>query len=223
MRLFLIRHGQTPANVAGVLDSAPPGPGLTELGEQQALALPDALVGEPIDSVSASVLVRTQLTAQPLADARGLEVVVRDGLHEVQAGDLEGRDDWDAIRVYLETAFAWGSGDLEPRMPGSEDGHEFFARFDAGIAEAERSGGVAVVVSHGAAIRVWVGARARNVPPRFAADNDLGNTGVVMLDGSSADGWTLLSWEGAPVGGRDLDDPTAPDPTGEALDEVAGG
>jgi probable phosphoglycerate mutase len=40
------------------------------------------------------------------------------------------------------------------------------------------------------------------------------------LDGSPADGWTLLSWQGTPVGGSDLVDDTAEDPTGETLDEA---
>ena len=31
MRLVLIRHGQTPSNVCGLLDTAPPGPGLTHI------------------------------------------------------------------------------------------------------------------------------------------------------------------------------------------------
>lgn len=35
MRLILIRHGQTPSNVEHFLDTAVPGPGLTELGSQQ--------------------------------------------------------------------------------------------------------------------------------------------------------------------------------------------
>ncbi|MFI5427738.1 histidine phosphatase family protein [Aeromicrobium sp. UC242_57] len=39
MRLILIRHGQTPANVDGVLESTVPGPGLTELGLEQAAEL----------------------------------------------------------------------------------------------------------------------------------------------------------------------------------------
>ena len=67
MRLFLIRHGQTPANVLGELDTAHPGPGLTELGTRQAAVIPDALRLESIDAVFASTLVRTHLTAQPLA------------------------------------------------------------------------------------------------------------------------------------------------------------
>ena len=35
-RLHLVRHGQTPSNVAGALDTALPGAPLTELGREQA-------------------------------------------------------------------------------------------------------------------------------------------------------------------------------------------
>ncbi len=63
MRLLLIRHGQTPGNVLGQLDTAHPGPGLTELGEQQAAALARSLANERIGLLYASTLIRTQITA----------------------------------------------------------------------------------------------------------------------------------------------------------------
>ena len=214
MRLLLIRHGQTPANVLGQLDTAHPGPGLTELGERQAIAVAEALRVQEIAGVFASTLVRTQLTARPYAPA-----TVIDGLHEIEAGDLEGRSDRASARTYLETAFAWGSGNLDVVMPGAADGHAFFERFDRGIASVASTGTVAVF-SHGAAIRVWTAARARNVPPIFAGTHELDNTGVVELDGSPVDGWTLISWAGAPVGGPALVDESAGDPTGEALERA---
>ncbi len=214
MRLLLIRHGQTPANVLGLLDTAHSGPGLTALGERQANAVAEALRGEEIDGVFATTLVRTQLTALPFATA-----TVIDGLHEIEAGDLEGRGDRASARTYLETAFAWGSGHLDVTMPGATDGHAFFERFDRGISVAAEVG-TAAVFSHGAAIRVWTAARARNVPPIFAGSHELENTGVVELDGSPADGWTLISWAGAPVGGPSLVDDSAGDPTGDALDRA---
>ena len=221
MRLLLIRHGQTPANVLGLLDSAPPGPGLTELGEQQAALVPDALHEEPVDAIFGSILVRTQHTAEPLALDRRLDVDVLPGLHEIQSGELEKRSDPASVRRYLETAFAWGAGDLDARMPGSENGHDFFGRYDADIATIEASGvGTAVVFSHGAAIRVWAAGRAANLPPMFAAENSLHNTGIVALDGSMDSGWTLLSWAGTPIGGAMVEDVAAEDPTGETLREA---
>lgn len=218
MRLLLIRHGQTPSNVDGLLDTARPGPGLTELGARQAAEIPDALRHERVGGVYVSTLRRTLLTAAPLAADRGLDAVELPGIHEIEAGDLEMRHDHEAYRIYLETAFAWGLGDLARMMPGGTDGHAFFGRFDKSIAMIDTEH--AVVFSHGAAIRVWVAGRATNVPPTFAGEHDIQNTGVVELDGSLDAGFTLLSWQGTPVGGSELADDTAEDPTGETLDEA---
>lgn len=201
MRLILIRHGQTPSNVAFLLDTATPGPGLTALGEKQAAALPEALADEDIDALYASTLVRTQLTAAPLAAARGLEVLVRDGIRELSAGDLEMRGDTEAARLYLTTAFAWVDGEPERRLPGGESGTEALGRFDAVVAEAAATGaGSVAMVSHGAAIRVWTAARARNVDVPFAGAHRLDNTAVVILEGSPREGWQALSWAGADLG-----------------------
>jgi broad specificity phosphatase PhoE len=221
MRLLLIRHGQTPANVLGQLDTSHPGPGLTDLGLEQAARIPEALRGVEIDAVFASTLVRTQLTAAPLSVDRGLAVTVLGGIHEIEAGTLEKRSDAESVRGYLETVFAWGAGDLDVSMPGENDGHHFFGRFDADIGEILDSGAeTAAVVSHGAAIRVWVARHARNVSPLFAGQHDLMNTGIVVVEGSFDDGWTLTAWQGIPVGGAELADGTAPDPTGETLAEA---
>jgi len=211
MRLLLIRHAQTPANVLGILDTARPGPGLTGLGERQAVAVAEVLRGQRVDGVFASTLLRTQLTARPFAAG-----TVIDGLHEIEAGDLEGLSDKASARTYLETAFAWGSGNLDVSMPGATDGHTFFERFDRGIAEVSHLD-TAAVFSHGAAIRVWTAGRATNVAPIFAGGHELDNTGVVELTGSPEAGWTLVSWAGSPIGGPDLVDDSASDPTGEAV------
>ncbi|MEO6944596.1 MAG: histidine phosphatase family protein [Lacisediminihabitans sp.] len=221
MRLLLIRHGQTPANVLGQLDTSRPGPGLTPLGERQAALVPRGVRTRHITAIYASTLLRTQLTAEPLATDRGLDIQVLDGLQEIEAGALEKRSDRASVQRYLETVFAWGSGDVGVRMPGGTDGNAFFDRFDNAIASAAEMGsGTAAFFSHGAAIRVWAAARAHNVPSAFAGTHELDNTGVVELSGSPEDGWTLLSWAGQPVGGAQLVDQQADDPTGEPLDEA---
>jgi broad specificity phosphatase PhoE len=223
MRLLLIRHGQTPANVIGALSTRAPGPGLTELGVEQAEAVPQALRHETIGGVYASILVRTQLTSRPLTAALGFpDATVLPGLHEIEAGDLEDRTDMASVRKYMEVAWAWGAGDLVPRMPGAGDGTEFFTRFDADvrtIAEAHPDG-TAAAFSHGAAIRVWTAGRADNLPPNYAAFSNLDNTGVVILEGDPDAGWNVESWAGQPVGGLDLHDPRAEDVTGESIDDL---
>lgn len=216
MRLLLIRHGQTPANVTGVLDAEVPGPGLTELGQQQAEALPAALTERGIERVFVSSMLRTQLTAAPLAEALGLEPVVLPGLREIEAGDLQGQRDHVSVQRYLATCYAWASGEREARMPGAETGEDFFDRYDDAIAQVEASGAdVVAAFSHGAAIRIWAATTAQNVPHDLGSRRHLENTGVVELEGSTADGWRLVDWEGEPLGGDDLIDRTAQDPTGE--------
>ncbi|MCQ1945676.1 histidine phosphatase family protein [Arthrobacter sp. zg-Y1116] len=224
MRLILVRHGQTPSNVEHFLDTAVPGPGLTELGREQAAALPEALGHEPIDGVFASNLVRTQLTAAPLAAALGLPVQIRDGLREVFAGDLEMRNDRDAIITYLKTVYRWVSGDTAVRMPGGPDGAETLGRFDAVVEELAAEGLKSpVIFSHGAIIRAWATARAENVGADFIVANALSNTGIAVLearelpDGSFGP-WELLTWMGEPVGGEELEDYGD---DGPAADDVA--
>ncbi|MEC5190730.1 MULTISPECIES: histidine phosphatase family protein [unclassified Arthrobacter] len=221
MRLLLIRHGQTPGNVLGQLDTAHPGPGLTELGQRQAAALARSLADQQIDLLYASTLIRTQITAAPLSAARGLGVEVLEGLQEIEAGSLEKLTDKESHVRYLGTVFGWAAGELHRRMPAGPSGHEFFERFDASIARvaaaAGSGAGTAAVVSHGAAIRVWAGLRATNVESGFAARHVLANTGIVALEGDPDAGWRLIHWDDSPVGGLALVDPTAEDPTGRKL------
>src|SRR5690606_11720504 len=60
IRLLLLRHGQTHANVAGALDTGEPGLDLTDLGRAQAAAAARALVDSRVEGVFVSRLVRTQ-------------------------------------------------------------------------------------------------------------------------------------------------------------------
>jgi broad specificity phosphatase PhoE len=224
VRILLVRHGQSTANAAGAVSSAAPGPDLSDLGREQAEALAAELGGDRIDAVYASTLVRAQQTAAPLAARLGLDVVVREGLQEIEAGDLEDRTDEEALRGYVLPLIAWAGGDLTASAPGAPDGHAFFERFDAAIADivalhrddADGDDDVTVVVvGHGAATRVWIGGRSLNVDPEFTTSTEMENTGVIEITGTLDAGWTVVSWQGAPVG------VAAPnDPTGEALDEA---
>jgi len=211
MRLILVRHGQTSSNVEHLLDTASPGAGLTALGQAQAESLVDVVAHERIDAVFASPLLRAQQTASPLALSRGLDIGIQAGVREIAAGELEMRGDWDAAEAYLGAMARWGSGDLGHRIPSGESGAEFFGRYDRGIAEiveavrvpsSDDAGRTAVVVTHGAAMRLWVSVRARNVDV-VRLERPMANTGVIVLEGGPG-AWDVDTWEGEPVGGATL-------------------
>lgn len=206
MRLILVRHGQTQSNVDHVIDTATPGPSLTNLGREQADALPGALAAERIDALFVSTLVRTQQTAAALSAVRGLTPQIRAGIREIEAGILEGKKDRTSVHDFVSTELAWVRGDLDRRMPGGQDGHETLGRFDEVVAEAEATGGDSVLfVSHGSMIRTWSGSRARNIDVDFVYKNPLNNTGVVVLEGGLENGWLVTTWQDTAMGAG-LDD-----------------
>ncbi|MET9185166.1 histidine phosphatase family protein [Streptomyces tendae] len=200
MRLILIRHAQTPANVAYTMHTSLPGPALTHLGRQQAAALLPTLASEKIDALYASTHVRTELTAAPLAADRGLPILVRDGIREVSAGRWEGASDHASHTAFLELVFSWPA-DPTTRVPGGESGLDVLQRFDCVVYEAVRSGAQTVaMISHGVAIRVWLASRAANVTVEDVQQRELDNTGIVIIDRSVNGTWHVQSWEGLPVG-----------------------
>lgn len=216
MRLLLMRHGQTHANVSGELDTAHPGLDLTDLGRAQAVAAAKALADEEIDAVYVSSRVRTHQTAAPTAEARGLAPTQLEGLEEIQAGDFEMRSDHDSVAGYIGSVAAWLEGDLPRRMPGGETGEEFLARFDAAVRTIVDAGHeAALVVSHGAALRTWVSTRMEPHPDAPPPTEPLHNTALIVLEGDFDSGWRMVSWQGHPVGGDYLEDPSAEDPTGD--------
>jgi probable phosphoglycerate mutase len=220
--LLLIRHGQTPHNVAGALDTAFPGAGLTPLGEAQARAVPGALADDDISVVYASTLLRARLTAEPLARVRGLDVSVRPGLEEISAGDLELRSDPDAVHAYATCLAGWMRGETDRRVPGGVSGQEFYARYDAAVREIAAAHGAdetVAIVSHGAAIRVYVALAAR-LDPEVATELRIRNTGMGVLEGHPRAGWELTRWSSDPLGGQVLKDGGAHDVTGESADEA---
>lgn len=221
MRLLLLRHGQTHGNTSGALDTAFPGLDLTELGVRQAEAAARVLASTGLDGLYVSPLVRTQQTAAPLAAVTGLEPEVLEGLREIAAGDYEMATDHDSVLGYIGTVADWIEGRYDTRMAGSENGHEFLARYDAAVGSIIDAGHrTALVVSHGAAIRTWVSSRVTDSDTHAMATEGLANTALIEVEGDFASGWKILSWTADPIGGSFLDDEAAPDPTGHSTEEV---
>ncbi|MBP2380949.1 histidine phosphatase family protein [Brachybacterium sacelli] len=224
MRLLLIRHGQTPNNVLGALDTARPGAGLTELGREQARAVPEVLAAERIAALHVSALVRTQQTAAPLAAERGLTAQVTEGLEEISAGDHEMGRAHESVAAYQENLVRWGDSDFDHAIPSGEDGHTFFGRYSSAlraIAAEHPEDATVAVVSHGAAIRIYA-TIAAGLPLETLDDQPLYNTGMVVLTGHPDRGWELSTWINDPVGGAQLRGDTSHDVTADDTTDAVG-
>ncbi len=216
MRFQLIRHGQTPSNVAGQLDTAYPGASLTPLGHSQARALTQAFSGGQLQSIYASTLNRTQLTAQPLSESTGQKLQVIDGLEEISAGTLEMQADEASRYAYGMCLHSWMHGDWEQKMPGGPNGYDFIERYSKAletIARAQDYSGTVAVFSHGAAIRVF-SAWATKMAPADAAELHIENTGGSLLELGIGGTWALERWNPEPLGGDFVRDVLTEDVTG---------
>jgi probable phosphoglycerate mutase len=219
-RLILVRHGETEGNVAKLLDTRIPGLPLTERGAAQAKTFGEGLLRAPKVLFSSAAL-RARQTASYIEAATGVAAMVLDGLHEVQAGDLEGQHSEDAHQTFQQIYRAWHEGDLTLRVPGGESAQDVLDRFLPVIAELrntyltpedDRHGDV-MVVSHGAAMRL-VGRTLADVRPPFTTNNHLDNTETIELVPMPDGGWECIRWgRFTPPFGYDVA-PTSDDPMG---------
>jgi broad specificity phosphatase PhoE len=198
-RLLLVRHGQSHGNVERRLDTRPPGADLTDLGVAQARDFARSRL-EPPGLLLHSVARRAAQTAAAIGGELSVTPIEVDGIHEVQAGDLEDRSDDDAIAEFNRVYQRWLDGDLAVPMPGGENGHEVLERYLPVILDLRQRylddrtwTGDVVVVSHGAAIRL-AAATLAGVEHSFVLDHHLANTEAVALAPITDGRWSCVQW-----------------------------
>lgn len=198
-RLILVRHGQSHANVQRRLDTAPPGADLTDDGRRQAREFAGGRT-EPPGLLLHSVARRAAQTAAEIAAEWQMSAAEVEGIHEVQAGDLEDRDDDDAIAQFAGVYRRWHEGDLDAAMPGGENARDVLDRYLPVITDLRLRylddtdwNHDIVVVSHGAAIRLTAALLA-GVDGTFALDHHLANTEAVVLAPITDGRWSCLQW-----------------------------
>jgi broad specificity phosphatase PhoE len=143
--IYLVRHGRTALNAAGVLRGLLDPP-LDEVGRQEARRLGATLGDGAVRMVVASPLRRTVETAEAIAAPAGLVVTTDERLIDRDYGPWAGQP-----KEAVETR--WGSLDAAPEVEPSE---EVRARAMAALDDLARAlgGGTAVVVSHDVPIRL---------------------------------------------------------------------
>ena len=198
-RLVLVRHGQSHGNVDRRLDTRPPGAELTDLGRDQARAFARDLPRPP-GLIAHSVAVRAAQTAAAISAELGLDAHEFEGIHEVQVGDLEDRNDDEAIASFETVYQRWHEGNLDVPMPGGETGNEVLDRYVPVLTQLRMRHlddaawhGDIVVVSHGAAIRL-VSAVLAGVDGSFVLDHHLANTESVVLAPITDGRWSCVQW-----------------------------
>jgi broad specificity phosphatase PhoE len=185
--LYLVRHGQTAANAAGLIQGRRDYE-LTALGEQQAAGLRPAL---PLPArIISSPLRRARQTAEAIAAGTQLAIEVDDRWIEMEYGELEGRA-IDDVRAWL-----WDHrlSDASWAPPGGESMASVAARVTAACQELAAASDAAedvVVVSHVGPIKAAV-AWALAVGPEVAGRIYLAVASITIVDISGPGGAPVL-------------------------------
>ena len=154
--ILLVRHGQTAANLSGVLQGQQDHP-LNATGRLQAAELAAALRQRHAKSrgawaVHSSDLSRASATAAAAAAALGgLPVSTHERLRERKLGPFEGHDEQ---HNSTQNALAWGRFRRGMSVAGVESCDDVYARASAALVEiaAAHDGKTVVVVTHGGVI-----------------------------------------------------------------------
>ncbi len=153
-----MRHGETDYHVekrlVGRKDVS-----INETGREQARRAGEYFDGVELSAIYCSPLKRCRETARPVADNKGLEVQVMDGLIEVEMGEWDGQLVKDLFLNDKELLTAWMRNPSSVTLPGGEDFGAVSDRTALAMEEITRrhaQDGAVLVVSHGGPIRTII-------------------------------------------------------------------
>lgn len=199
-QILFIRHGETDWNrikrIQGHVDIPLATTGL-EQAERLARRIADeAKQGARLDAIYSSDLQRAQQTAQPIADALGLPLLLREGLRERLYGAFQGHDSAEiAVRFPAEYAH-WQTRDPDFTPPDGESLRAFYHRVVRTVEPlvAAHPGGRIACVAHGGVldcVRRFAASLPLDAPRHYALLNTSINVVDYAADASRA---TIVRW-----------------------------
>ena len=151
MRILLIRHGRQNSPLCNV--DVP----LSEEGRRQAKLLGERLLGEQIDSLWSSNLVRAIETADIINEKLKVRREIREELREISFGDMEGLSDEVIADRYEDFLRARSKMEKDMAYPGGESAFDVLTRVLPVMKEIISCDDETVaVVTHGGVIRSLV-------------------------------------------------------------------
>lgn len=183
-RLYFVRHGESEANVLGVISNRGAVHGLTERGKRQVEALALDLQGAGVTRIYSSPLLRALETADILARALDVGCEVTDALREFDCGLAEGRSDPAAWALHQGVVEEWLlHGNLDARIGEGEsfgDMQSRFVPFVEGLIESHEEAASVVLVGHGGLYQCMLPFVLENLDER--AGFSLPNAGYILAE-----------------------------------------
>lgn len=152
--MVIVRHAEAVGNKIrefhGWTDES-----ITERGILQAKQVADKLKDTPVDVIYSSILKRTMETAGHIAQVKGLPIISREDLKEINGGLWEGMRWDDLLEKYPEEYRTWETKPHLHQMPEGESMEGFQQRLITAVLNIlqKEEGKNICIVTHGTAIR----------------------------------------------------------------------
>lgn len=186
--LYLVRHGENPANISREFSYKLVDYSLNAQGERQARQTAELFRNIPLDAIYSSPLKRAYETAEIIAEYHQLPVRLLEEFREVNVGDLEVvapsqevlQTNW---KLHDQIIREWIKGNHTETFPGGENFLGLLARSRRGLLAAtrERSNQHILIAAHGgilAAIVQAFCAKTKEIP----SSGHMGNCAVTEIE-----------------------------------------
>lgn len=152
--IYLIRHCEAMGNLKRVFQGSTDCD-ISETGAKQLEYLKERFKNIRIDAVYSSPLIRARKTAEAAAFGKGLEIITRQNLTELNGGVLEGRPFQEAFNSIAGLADTWNNHPQDFAPEGGEAMRNAYVRIYDEITELVRINRDKTVaaVSHGGVLR----------------------------------------------------------------------
>ena len=188
--IYLVRHGENKANITKEFSYKKVDYPLTAKGVIQAQQTAEYFKDKHIDEIYSSPLRRARETAEIIASALGLKVVVMENFREVNVGVLEGRPP-DAANwaIHNQVIADWYNNRPETAFPGGENYIQVLNRMREGMQRvvSNNSGKNIVIVAHGGIITATMREICQNGDVEELLSRENHNCSITEIELSGAD------------------------------------
>ncbi len=199
LTLYLLRHGESKANVDRIFAARKIDPPLTERGIKQAMMQAEALKEMEFSTIYSSPLLRAQHTARIINNYHKLDIKTVDYLYEVDVGDLDAEDQKDPEKwsIYSDVINKWDQNLKHIAFPNGEALDDVERRLNRFIKNLETEDGKPIlVVGHCLLFMAFFWLFCKNRNERIL-DNCMGRCHFSIVS-RDTDGFSILKYNVSP-------------------------
>lgn len=167
--LYLLRHGESVANVTHNFASRKLDLPLTESGFEQVRQIVEPMKVIGFDKIYSSPLIRAQQTAEIIGNACGLKPIAIESLREVDVGILDGKciEEQDQRTIYDNVISKWDKKQYQFGFQAGENLNDVKKRIDNFLSIIDNTDQKILVVGHGMFFMSFIWLLCDNHGPKY--------------------------------------------------------